>query len=200
VNGYDAQEKENPNITGTLIYVINNCTVFEESPCRTIQHAIEQAAPGDEIWIGGGVYTDVVTATVGSDVIEQVVYLDKSVGLRGGYDSSHWDRTPNPFTYTTRLDGQEQRRVIYIPAGYTPTIHYLDLTRGQTGDSGGGLYNAGSDLILGATAIHDNQATRTAAACTARAATCCCRTTRFTAIRPTPAAACTWPTAARGWK
>jgi uncharacterized repeat protein (TIGR01451 family) len=158
VNGQDVLTRENPE-TGEVTTFVNNCTQTSTGPCRTIQHAIEEASPGDGIWIGGGVYTDVVTATVGSDAIEQVVYLDKSVTLRGGY-ASDWTQAPNPFTYTTTLDGQEQRRVIYVPAGYTPTIQYLDLTGGQTDGAGGGLYNAGSDLIVGATAIHHNQASQ----------------------------------------
>jgi uncharacterized repeat protein (TIGR01451 family) len=158
VDGHDDEDPDKGNVK------TNNCTDPVHGPCRTIQHAINQAWPGDEVWIGGGVYSDVVTATVGSEIVEQVIYLDKSVTLRGGYNSGDWTQPPAPFTHTTTLDGQDTRRVIYVPAGYTPTLQYLALTGGSadaggaTGQLGGGLYNAGSDLTLLANAVHNNRA------------------------------------------
>jgi uncharacterized repeat protein (TIGR01451 family) len=157
----DGHDDEDPDIGNVKT---NNCTDPVHGPCRTIQHAIDQAWPGDEIWIGGGVYSDVVTATVGGEIVEQVIYLDKSVTLRGGYYAGYWAQPPAPFTHTTTLDGQDARRVIYVPAGYTPTLQYLALTGGSadaggaTGQLGGGLYNAGSDLTLLANAVHNNRA------------------------------------------
>jgi uncharacterized repeat protein (TIGR01451 family) len=136
----------------------NNCTdPLEQGACRTIQHAVNQALPGDEIRIAGGVYTDVVTATVGAQVVEQVLYLDKSVVLRGGYNALNWVEPPAPFTYTTTLDGQAARRVVYIPAGNAPTLEYLGLTGGRAA-AGAGLYNAGSDLALHGLMLHHNHA------------------------------------------
>jgi uncharacterized repeat protein (TIGR01451 family) len=158
VDGHDDEDPDKGNVK------TNNCTDPVHGPCRTIQHAINQAWPGDEVWIGGGVYSDVVTATAGSEIVEQVIYLDKSVTLRGGYNSGDWTQPPAPFTHTTTLDGQDTRRVIYVPAGYTPTLQYLALTGGSadaggaTGQLGGGLYNAGSDLTLLANAVHHNRA------------------------------------------
>lgn len=158
VDGHDDEDPDKGNVK------TNNCTDPIHGPCRTIQHAINQAWPGDEIWIGGGVYSDVVTATVGSEIVEQVIYLDKSVTLRGGYNAGYWAQPPAPFTHTTTLDGQDARRVIYVPAGYTPTLQYLALTGGSadvggaTGQLGGGLYNAGSNLTLLANAVHHNWA------------------------------------------
>jgi uncharacterized repeat protein (TIGR01451 family) len=158
VDGHDDEDPDIGNIK------TNNCTDPVHGPCRTIQHAINQAWPGDEVWIGGGVYSDVVTASVGSEIIEQVIYLDKSVTLRGGYYAGDWAQPPDPFTHTTTLDGQDARRVIYVPAGYTPTLQYLALTGGSaeaggaTGQLGGGLYNAGSNLTLLANAVHHNRA------------------------------------------
>ncbi len=157
----DGHDDEDPDIGNVKT---NNCTDPVHGPCRTIQHAIDQAWPGDEIWIGGGVYSDVITASVGSEIVEQMVYLDKSVTLRGGYYAGDWAQPPDPFTHTTTLDGQDARRVIYVPAGYTPTLQYLALTGGSadaggaTGQLGGGLYNAGSDLTLLANAVHNNWA------------------------------------------
>jgi uncharacterized repeat protein (TIGR01451 family) len=161
VDGHDDEDPDKDNVK------TNNCTDLVHGACRTIQHAVNQASPGDEIWIGGGIYTDVVTATVGSDEIEQVVFLNKSVTLRGGYNANDWTQPPVPFTHTTTLDGQYARRVIYVPTGYTPTIQYLALSRGlaassalPNGEFGAGLYNAGSDLTLRAVAVHHNQASQ----------------------------------------
>ena len=37
----------------------NNCTDLGKAPCKTIQHAVDQAATGDTILVAAGLYTDV---------------------------------------------------------------------------------------------------------------------------------------------
>ncbi|MFN2220651.1 MAG: hypothetical protein ACK2UA_18725, partial [Anaerolineae bacterium] len=63
----------------------------EEDPCRTVQYAVDQAQPGDEIRIAAGMYTEVNSR----DGLSQLVYLTKTLTLRGGYTTANWT-TPNP--------------------------------------------------------------------------------------------------------
>ena len=76
----------------------NNCTQPDIEACRTVQQAIDQAAPDDAIKIDQGrynvVYTDVLTITHQGQVITQVAFVDQPVSLQGGYDRTNWDESP----------------------------------------------------------------------------------------------------------
>jgi hypothetical protein len=45
---------------------------------------------------------------------QQVVYLDKTVTVRGGYNAADFSLPPHPDAYPTTLDAEDQGRVIYI--------------------------------------------------------------------------------------
>ena len=94
----------------------NNCA-NSNTPCATIQHAVDQASNRDIIEVAAGTYTDLsvrpradVTTT---GVVTQVVYISKTVTIRGGYTTSNWV-TPNPEANPTILDAQGRGRVLYI--------------------------------------------------------------------------------------
>ena len=102
----------------------NPCSSFQ--PCATVQHAVDLAESGDEVLIATGVYTGVQAR----DAVTQVVYISKTVTIRGGYSSdfSIWD----PDTYPTTLDAERQGRVVYISgASITPTLESLTITGGD---------------------------------------------------------------------
>jgi uncharacterized membrane protein len=145
-------------------YPDNNCTQpLSAQPCRTIQQAIDQAAAGDLIKIDQGVYTDVVTTTIGSQVITQTAFVNESVILQGGYDMNTdppgWDEDPpNHISHTTTLDPQGLGRALYIAGGVTVTLDRLVIHDGAAEGAGGGVYNAGSDLTLNAVRIYDGAA------------------------------------------
>ena len=84
-----------------------NCT-HPATPCRTVQYAVDQASGDDEIHVAAGNYTGVQTRAGAT----QMVYIDKTLVLRGGYsaDFTAWD----PDVYVTTLDANGQGRVIYI--------------------------------------------------------------------------------------
>jgi parallel beta-helix repeat protein len=142
-------------------YVASDCTGVP-APCHTsIQEAVDAAVPGDEILVASGVYTDVnvrprndITTT---GVVTQVVYISKTVTVRGGYnaDFSTWD----PDTYSTTLDVQGQGRVVYITGDISPTIEGLRVTGGNATElgsvwnenTGGGMY-----VITATTTISNN--------------------------------------------
>ncbi len=129
-------------------------------PCKTIQYAVNQAAPGDEIRVAAGTYTDINPGPrmdrVTTGTVTQTVYLSKTVVLRGGFTTSNWT-TPNPLANPTVLDAQDQGRVLYITGNYSPTITGFTMTRGSAFGQDGYRY-AGYDVgagvyIITATAV-----------------------------------------------
>ena len=137
-------------------------------PCATLQHAADVAAPGDEIRVASGVYTG-VHARAG---VTQVVYISKSVIVRGGYTPTNWT-TAHPLTQPTTLDAQQRGRVIYVTGASTPgagisvTIEGLRVTGGDATnlggsasgkDAGGGLYVVTATAILSGNHMFTNTA------------------------------------------
>jgi len=62
--------------------------------------------------------------------LTQVVYINKTVTIRGGYTTTNWT-TSYPITQPTVLDAQRQGRVVYISGNVTPTLNGLILTHGN---------------------------------------------------------------------
>lgn len=77
------------------------------SACLTVQYAVDQAGEGGEIRVAQGTYTGVSVRprndvrTTG--VVTQVVYISKTVTVRGGFTTTNW-ATPYPITQPTTLD------------------------------------------------------------------------------------------------
>lgn len=96
------------------------CTQAE--PCA-LQTALAQAGNGDTIYLARGTYKGTGAA---------VITLTQSVSLYGG-----WDGAPSgpvvrdPAVHPTILDGEGQRRVVYISGDITPTLDGLIITGGN---------------------------------------------------------------------
>ena len=147
----------------------NDCT-NQGSPCRTVQHAVDVADSGDTIKVASGTYSDVharpqddITST---GVVTQVVYLRKSVTLRGGYTTENWS-TSEPSISPTTLDAKGRGRVLYITGDISATVEGLHITGGDaTGlggatwglDGGGAVYVEGAALTIGNCVIYSNTA------------------------------------------
>jgi len=131
----------------------------------SIQTAVDAANPDDVIKVAQGDYTDIRQR----GGITQVVYISKTVIVRGGYTTINWD-TPDPSAHPTTLDAQGLGRVLVISGTITPTIEGLRLTGGDaTGlggdpwgnDSGGGVYLHQAAGIISNCTIFSNTASVT---------------------------------------
>jgi len=127
----------------------------------SVQAAVDAANPGDIIKVAQGTYSDVHTRTVwSSTVVTQVVFINKSVTIRGGYTSSDWN-TPDPEAHPTILDANGAGRVVtIIGSGIAPTLRGLRITGGQAGESlldrGGGVYVDGAGGVISDCLIYSN--------------------------------------------
>ena len=117
------------NPSGTTRYVAPGGACGGHNPCyATFQAAVDAASHGDTILVAEGVYSG-VSARGGHT---QLVYLDKSITIRGGYTNAFTD-PPNPAAHPAILDAQELGRVIYIPdlTAANIVLDGLQLTRGN---------------------------------------------------------------------
>jgi hypothetical protein len=149
-------------------YVAPFCTGVPLPCYNTLQAAVDAADdPEDVIKVAAGTYTDVsvrprndVTTT---GVVTQVVYISKTVVIRGGYTTA-FTGPSNPEANPTTLDAQGQGRVLYITGGpsagsgqvISPTLEGLRITGGDAGELGGDTLggNAGGGVyVITATAI-----------------------------------------------
>jgi parallel beta-helix repeat protein len=118
---------------------VDACTT-PAGACRTVQYAVDQAVEGDEIRVTTGAYTDLsvrsradVTTT---GVVTQVVYVSKSIAIRGGYTTDNWT-TPDAEANPTTLDAQGLGRVIYAVGDVAVTLENLRITGGDAAGLGG---------------------------------------------------------------
>lgn len=131
----------------------------------SIQEAVDDAAPGTDIKIAEGFYTDVHVR----NGITQVVYISKSLNLLGGYIPGSWD-TYDLVVNTTFVDAGGQGRGIVITDEASVWLNGLYVTGGDaTGLAGGpphgydgvggGIYVNGALVSLDYCTIYDNVAT-----------------------------------------
>jgi hypothetical protein len=135
-----------------------------------VQHAVDVAQPGGEILVATGTFTGVNARTrndvLATGLVTQLVYISKTVTMRGGYsiDFSSWDPIANP----TTLDAQGQGRAIYITGDISPTLEGLHITNGDgtnlgggvvgNGNVGGGIYAISATIFLRHDHISNNTA------------------------------------------
>jgi len=126
--------------------VITVCLSSGVCDYDNIQAAVDAASDGDVIKVAAGVYTGTVLRLsppgyqVAPAVITQVVYISKSLTIRGGYTVTNWT-TSYPLTQPTTLDaeGQGGKRVIVVGGGnVTVKLENLRITGGDASGLGGG--------------------------------------------------------------
>jgi uncharacterized repeat protein (TIGR01451 family) len=111
-------------------------------PCATINgaHAKTNFVAGDTVLVASGVY-------VGTG--DEVVLLDKSARLLGG-----WDGAFTAQSGVSAIDGERSRRCMAVGAGVTAHIERFVLQNAFAG-GGGGVYNEGVLTLIDIT-IRDN--------------------------------------------
>ncbi len=153
----------------------STCTVCPAGGCdyADIQAAVDD--PGcQEIKVAQGMYTGVQARPVpagypvppASGLITQVLYISRSVTVRGGYSTADW-ATSYPFTQPTTLDAEGLGRVLMVAGDISPTIEGLSLINGNAAragglayrsDSGGGVYVISATATLSACRVLSNSA------------------------------------------
>ncbi|MBC7234051.1 MAG: right-handed parallel beta-helix repeat-containing protein [Chloroflexi bacterium] len=109
----------------------------QASPCA-LQTALSMASDGDVIYLAAGVYTGTGAA---------VITITRSITLYGGWDGSMAQPVVrDPVRYASIMDGEGQRRGIYINSPITPTIDGCTIVRrnataGPAAGRGGGIYS-----------------------------------------------------------
>lgn len=164
----DPAPREQEQLDGDIIRVAttgedeDGCGT-EGTPCRTVQFAVDQALAGDELRVATGVYSDM------PDGQSQMVFLDKSITIRGGYTTDDWT-TSDPETNPTTLDAEGEGRVVVIVPGIEVDLEGLRLEDGNaTGlgggpdnrDAGGGLYILTATVTISDSVIFSNTASIT---------------------------------------
>jgi hypothetical protein len=124
----------------------NDCATTT-TPCATINAALNKPGfvAGDTIRVAVGTYT-------GSG--DQVVLLDKSATLSGG-----WDATFTTQAGMSTIDGEGTRRgvrVDYVGTGTVSLARFM-IQNGLGSDAGGGIWVYGSTLLLNDIIITGNR-------------------------------------------
>ncbi len=146
-------------------HIAPNADCGSATPCyATFQSAIDAAQFGDEVRVAQGVYTHTTTFEYDlggwAQAITQVMFISKSLTVRGGYTITDWT-TAQPLIYPTVIDPQGRGRggVVSKPHRDIPLtvkLEGLSITHGYAQGSGGGLYVEGTSAHISGCHITHN--------------------------------------------
>jgi uncharacterized repeat protein (TIGR01451 family) len=124
----------------------------------TVQDAVDaSSSPSDVVKVAGHCFRP-------DALSEQVVYISKTLTVRGGYTVTNWSES-DPLNNPTILDAQARGRVIHVSGDVSPTIEGFYITRGRADEHGtlpvghgGGLLVQTAHAIIRNNRIYDNVA------------------------------------------
>lgn len=131
----------------------DNQSDYASSTASAVQEALNNADSGDVLKIAGTCLG--VTQTAG---ITQTAYISQNLTLQGGYTHTAWLDAPDPATYPTVLDAENESRVVYIASGAEVTLAGLTIQNGTTSNEGGGVAHLGASLVISQSRIISNTA------------------------------------------
>jgi hypothetical protein len=125
----------------------------------SIQAAVDAASGGELIKVAGGVYDDLQRR----DGITQVVYISKSVAVRGGYTTTDgFADPPDPAAHPTTLDARGLGRGVTISGATGVELVGFRVTGGRAGglpqDYGGGLLAVNAAVVVSDCRVYSNTA------------------------------------------
>ncbi len=135
----------------------------------SVQEAVDASTQAaDVVKVAGycsGVLTRPRNDIITTGVVSQVVYLNKTLTIQGGYTATDFT-TPYPVLHPTTLDPLGEGRAVYVTGNVHPTLIGLRLTGGNadglggyaTADAGGGLYVATGSVTVDSCQIYLNTA------------------------------------------
>ena len=146
----------------TILFVrpTGSGTACTQSAACSLQTALSMAPKGGTILVAQGVYVGTGSA---------VITVTKGITLYGGWNGAKTGPIVRaPKIYPTTLDGEGQRRVVYISGSITPTLNGFIITRGnatgliagctgaQPDGCGGGIFVLSGHPVIANNVIEDN--------------------------------------------
>lgn len=123
----------------------------------SVQRAANLAVAGDVLHVAG-YCLGVNTAQDGGQSVTQALFINKALGVQGGYTYTNWTLPPDPLVNITTIDALAQGRVVYIAANSVVTISGLHLVNGS-GTNGAGIYVASGIFTLTQSTVANSVAT-----------------------------------------
>jgi putative cofactor-binding repeat protein len=127
------------------------------SPCRTVQYALRQAASGERICVADDAMFAGPSVYTGTNIITRSLTLDGGWSATCGGPPLTCNFTPICVPQNVVLDGQGNGRVISITGSITPTIQCFTIIGGDANglrgdldgyDAGGGIYSKDAAPII----------------------------------------------------